>query len=159
MGTAVGIQYNFVSTTQQAPLGFKLKRVDPDNPDRGEQEWIYVKANVALAAGNVCMRASGEPKYEVRKSLVGGCPPGSVCGVAQHTIAQDSYGFILRSGIGNVLPDGAATIVINEGLMPSNGTAGTAEAAGATQTAAVFGWALATASGGAVTQCVISCQG
>ena len=111
--TASGITTATVTTDQQAPLGFVL--TVPDSTTSGDsgygmQEWVYVKASAALAKGNVCGRAVGAitQPFVVGLSVAADTRAG-VVGVAQHTIASGSYGFVLRSGVGSVLTDNSIT--------------------------------------------------
>ena len=111
--TAAGILSTTVTTTQQAPLGFVL--TVPDSTTSGDsgygmQEWVYVKASAALAKGNVCGRAVGAITQPFVAGLsVAADTRAGVVGVAQHTIASGSYGFVLRSGVGSVLTDDSIT--------------------------------------------------
>ena len=111
--TASGITTATVTTDQQAPLGFVL--TVPDSTTSGDsgygmQEWVYVKASAELAKGNVCGRAVGAitQPFVVGLSVAADTRAG-VVGVAQHTIASGSYGFVLRSGVGSVLTDNSIT--------------------------------------------------
>ena len=69
--TAAGIQYNTVSTTQQAPLGFILER---PTANQGTQLWIYVQANGTLTPGMVCARGTGAAAltYDVIECIIVG---------------------------------------------------------------------------------------
>ena len=81
---------------------------------------------------------------------------GRVVGVAQHVIAQNSYGFILRRGLGLVLAD-SGDLTANLGMMVGD-AAGTADDAGAVTTQA-FGIATAAISAAATGNAFLNCQG
>ena len=104
--TGVGIATDTVTTSQQAPLGFVLT-VPDSTAGYGMQEWVYVKTSAELTKGIVAERAATTP-FIVGEG-VAGTTRASCVGVAQHTIASGSYGFILKTGVGNVLADGSVT--------------------------------------------------
>ena len=106
-GTAFGGSVTRVTTTQELPLGFA---VTVPNGELGVQTWVYVKAGAALAQGNVVGRATGAftSPYTVILSVAADTR-ANVVGVAQHTIASASYGFVLRSGVGKVKTDDSLT--------------------------------------------------
>ena len=111
--TATGITTSTVTTTQQAPLGFVL--TVPDSTTSGDtgygmQEWVYVKTSAAMEKGYVCGRAVGAitQPFIVGLSVAADTRAG-VVGVAQHTIASGSYGFVLRSGVGSVITNNSIT--------------------------------------------------
>lgn len=108
MSTFSGTSVTKTSTTQQFPLGL-VQSVS--NGDKGMQEWIYVyndEASTAFAQGTVCIRDAGTETCDVIVST-GAVSPERVVGVAQHAIAAGSYGFILRTGIGEVLCNGSVS--------------------------------------------------
>jgi hypothetical protein len=160
--TGIGISLTSVETTRQAPLGQTvLKPAGTDGA--GEQVWIYVKALAALAAGNVvCRDLSGlaadvGKTYEVQL-ITAGLPSSLVAGVAQHAIALNSYGWVLRSGQGEVLSDSATDVVTGVGIIPGAAANGTAQtAAGPTNNS--FGVALEDLGVGTLATCVVSCIG
>ena len=109
--SAMGIAITTVSTTADLPLGFihcePATAADTD-ADVGERTWIYVQMTAtATAAGEGVMRAAGATTYVVIQSTA--VHPARVVGVAQHAIPQDSFGFVLRTGQGEVLADGSVT--------------------------------------------------
>ena len=118
----------------------------------GMQTWIYVHASEALAAGEVCSFAAGATTYSVR--LIPANSNGATAvGVAQHTIASGSYGFIQKRGKGAVKADGGG-VTANEGLIAGD-VAGTADA----QTSIndnCFGIATATGASANI-ECWINC--
>jgi hypothetical protein len=166
--TAAGISPTTVTTTQQAPLGFELTVPDGDN---GLQTWIYVfndEASSAFEQGNVITRDGGTVTYDGILAAASS-PASRVIGVAQHTIAAGSYGFILRRGIGEVKA-GTGTIDINEGIVVDTTDAGTAmefgsiaEAMDTTSTehgiSGPFGFATENAAATVLATCHINCQG
>ena len=142
--TAAGIQYNTVSTTQQAPLGFVLERPTANS---GTQKWIYVfndePAN-AFTQGMLIQRDLATLTYD-GLITTGAISPQRVMGVAQHTIAAGSYGFIMKEGIGQVLCDGNVTA--DTAVCPDANAGQCTDVAAVTN--AAIGVALATDAGAA----------
>ena len=153
--TAAGITTDTVTTDQQMPLGFELTVPDGDN---GMQTWIYVqnKDSVELVVGTVCGRVGSSLTYQVVR-----CPTSEttarVVGCVQTAIPAESYGFILRKGVGTVLID--TGVSANAGLQVGNGTAGRADASGGALTHPTFGLALASISTGETGNAHINCLG
>ena len=146
--TAAGIEKTLVTTTQQAPLGFELT---VPTANAGNEVWIYVQCiTAALAAGNIAYRPSGSATYTVTPTTVGTTViehPATIAGVAQHAIAINSYGFVLKRGVGSVQAGDGAVITVNNGLTAAGtvvvGTAAIAiaNASAITDTEAqVFAW-------------------
>ncbi len=160
--TGIGVSLDLVSTTAQVPLGQTV--LQPAGTDgSGEKVWIYVKALEALVAGNVvCRDLSGLPadlgkSYTVQRTAAG-APSSLVAGVAQHAIAANSYGWILRSGQGEVLSDSATDVTTGVGMIPGAVAVGTAQtAAGPTNNS--FGLALEDLGVSTLASCVVDCKG
>jgi hypothetical protein len=128
----------------------------------GEKVWIYIKALDALAEGNVVTRdLAGLPAvgldYDVKLSLVG-APSELLVGVAQHAIAANSYGWVLRKGQGEVKADSATPIAGGIGIVSGAAAAGTAQTA-ALPADNVFGYGLETVAVNALATCVVDCKG
>ena len=138
--TAAGISPTTVTTTQQAPLGFELT---VPNGDKGFQTWVYVKSAAAdIDFGDLCMVNANTTPYEVKETTG---QIGIKCvGVAQHFIANGSYGFILRRGrAAYIHTDGGVTA--GDALMShSSGQADTATLSTAAHIASIIGYAEAT---------------
>ena len=107
--TGIGIDKDTVTTTQQAPLGFKLTVGDGND---GNQIYTYVKAAATVGQGVAVMRGSvaGDSGY-------GACVLGlstesemRYVGCAQQAagIPSGSYGFVLTKGVGLVKVDSAS---------------------------------------------------
>jgi len=96
----MGIAVTDVSTTQKLPLGFEYHE-PASSDDGGEKVWVYVEAGEALAQGEVCMRAASTTTSKVIKTT-GAIAAIRCLGVAQHTIASASFGFILKRGLGEI---------------------------------------------------------
>ena len=131
MTTAAGISVTTVSTDQLAPLGFKL--TVPDGSLQGLQVWTYVKAGEALSAGRICMFKDGTSNYEVMLTTESGVSiketRARCVGVAQHTVASGSYGFVLTTGFGTIQAGAGAALTVDTGITPGGTdvtTAGTA---------------------------------
>ena len=107
----MGIAITTVSTTADLPLGFihcEPASAAGDDADVGERTWIYVQMTAgALAEGETVQRAAGATTYVVIQG--GAVHPSRIVGVGQHAIVQDSFGFVLRYGLGEVLADGNVT--------------------------------------------------
>ena len=153
----MGIAVTDVSTTQKLPLGFEYHE-PASSDDQGAKVWIYVQnaeSSASLIAGTVVGRAGSTS--EVKGIL---CPTSEttarIIGVAQHTIAASSFGFVLKKGIGSVLID--TGVSANAGLISGNGTAGRADA-GTALTSPTFAYSLASISTGEAGTCYINCLG
>lgn len=144
--TASGIDKDTVTTTQQAPLGFELTVPDGDN---GMQTWIYVKAGEALSEGRIVMFADDVSSYTgVKLTTESGVSVkesfARVIGVAQHDIANNSYGFVLARGFGKILAGAGAALTKNTGVTP-----------GGTDVSSIAGTGLTLASGAVAPGAVI----
>ena len=105
--TATGITTTTVTTTQQAPLGFQLT---VPTANGGNDVYIYVQADTghALEVGELCMRETGATTY-IAHVAIANTKNTRLIGVAQTAIPAESYGFVLRSGVGSVqASDGGA---------------------------------------------------
>tara|TARA_R100001082_G_C4364928_1_gene161395 strand:- start:4144 stop:4617 length:474 start_codon:yes stop_codon:yes gene_type:complete len=153
--TAAGISATTVTTDQQAPLGFEL--VVP-TANQGEQVWIYIfndEAALQLTQGMLIMRDLATATYDGIRST-GAVSPQRIIGVAQHNIAAQSYGFILRKGIGQVLCDGNVTA--DTAVCPDANAGQCTDVAAVTN--AAIGVALATDAGAATLVAAhINCTG
>ena len=112
----MGIEVTDVSTTQRLPLGFQYRQ-PAANDGLGEKVWVYVfNDSTVWAQGHVITMDVSETTgaHERYHGILAipmeeGTPALLVLGVAQHAIAAASYGFILKTGIGEVMA-GAGTI-------------------------------------------------
>jgi len=161
--TAAGIATDLVTATQQAPLGFELT---VPNGDYGNQVWVYIKnvddGPTALAEGKPVMTLDNTDATKAEYFQVQICPTGNhsskkVVGVAQHTIAVNSYGFVLKSGKGSVL--GGATVASGLSLMTDTSTAGEVVALDTTggQNDACIGVSLSALADATVGSAMINC--
>ena len=153
----MGISVTDVDTTQLLPLGFEYHE-PASGDDKGAKVWIYIEnaeSSASLIAGTVVGRNGST--QEVKGIL---CPTSEttarIIGVAQHTIAAGSFGFVMKRGIGSVLID--TGVSANAGLISGNGTAGRADA-GTALTSPTFAYSLAAISTGDVGTCYINCTG
>ena len=106
--TAAGISPTTVSTDPLAPLGFELTA---PNGDLGFQVWVYIKATSLLAVGQCACHADGATPYNGSLVSAEGVQPAKVYGIAQHAIALNSYGFVLKRGSGYFRSDAGAVAV------------------------------------------------
>jgi hypothetical protein len=152
-----GLRETLVTTTLQAPLGFLY--VDPADEDGlGDRVWIYIynADTVAFTQGMVIGRAPLTDTYEGVLAPVSTNPIG-LFGVAQHTIAAGSYGFILREGIGEVLSDGTTTANLSQ-VTAAGGTNECTDRAANTDDSGMFATEADTGASTLVT-CRICCRG
>ena len=135
--TAAGISTSTVTTDQQAPLGFELTVA---TANKGNQVWIYVKSAAAdLYHGDVCEINGNATPYEVKESTG---QIGQKCvGVAQHFIANGSYGFILKSGPADYVFTGGSVSAGDLLMSDSSGQANTATIGTAAHIASIIGYA------------------
>ena len=155
MTTAAGISSTTVSTSQLAPLGFEL---EVPTANQGVQVWLYVFNDEPANSFTAGMLIQRDLATSTADGIIttGAISPQRVMGVAQHTIAAGSYGFILRKGIGSILCDGNVTA--NVAVCP-DANAGQATDVAAV-TGAAIGVALATDAGAASSVSAwINCQG
>jgi len=125
MRVVSGIVTTSVSTTPEYPVG-ETFMVSQSTADEPAQVWTYVKAGVELTAGLVAMKASGSGTCSGvvlasnTSHALGVCPRTRVVGVAQHTIALNSYGFILSRGVGVIKAGDAGTDQLDDPLVVDN---------------------------------------
>lgn len=157
-------QYNPLGLLYTEPAGFGSDRepatTGTQNYDYGQRVWIYVynDSGAALAQGSVCVRKAGTTTYRVRKSTQAAPQgPSAVVGVAQHAIANGEYGWILRTGIGEVIAD-TGGITADQYLVVGNAVDGTADST-ATATTFTFGYATESVLATALATCWLHCVG
>ena len=157
--TAWGDKVTDTSTTAQYTLG-TLRWAD--HPTYGEVMWRYVKNDEAatnFVQGDVIQAKASTLAWATGiLAATAKLPRNKVIGVADHTIAFGSYGWIIC--LGRCQVESAAAVVANDTIM-CDGTAGRAKTAtltNADEVAAAFGIALEASSGaGALVDCKISC--
>lgn len=97
-----------VQTTPDVEIGSRRMYL---HPTYGWQEWIYIKngRGSSLTAGlGVMHKASAT---DCTGDVSGAATPSCrMLGVAQHTIADGSYGWILRNGLGLIQSNGTQTV-------------------------------------------------
>jgi len=167
----MGIGVTDVSTTQQLPLGFKYTEF-ADGTDMGEKTWVYIfnDGAASLTAGCAAFRDPSAANASDPAGLMYGAfiaaaatvyPAVSVIGVAQHTIAAGSYGFIQCKGKGLVL-NGTANITADTPITTGGSGAGSCidYADGATTRHAVIAFSLeAEATDNVTFDAYINCLG
>ena len=149
-----------VSATAEAELGSTLST---SVTDRGPLTWVYVlNEGVDLTAGDVAMRNTTSTEFRVVIATAGTLIHAlRVVGVAQHTIASGSYGYVLRRGLGTIQVGSGATVSDTEALTTGGVAAGSVIkfAAGTTAPACIFGVAVAGISAGATGNAFFDCRG
>ena len=145
-----------VDTTARFPLGYEVE-LPATALNTGSQVWVYVHAVAALANGLVAMRGDAVTIKSVILATVN-VAARRIVGVAQHTIAINSYGFILKSGLGEVQASDAGTDQANQPLVTH--AAGQADLMIGGEEQAVFAHSTENGSGAAsLMTCWINCLG
>jgi len=165
--TGMGISITQVTTTQQAPLGQTVLKPAGSNGE-GEQVWIYVQAYEALVKGNAACRqiTAGALNADlIVQKIPVGTPSDLVVGVAQHaftvvlpdgsTAPAPYYGWLLKSGQGQVLVDSVNVVGGTGAVVPGANAVGTAEAGAATANG--FGVGIATTAVNLLAPVVLNC--
>jgi hypothetical protein len=131
--------------------------------DRGPLTWVYVlNEGVDLTVGDVAMRNTTSTEFRVVIATAGTLIHAlRVVGVAQHTIAAGSYGYVLRRGLGTIQVGSGATVSDTEALTTGGVEAGSVIkfAAGTTAPACVFGMAVANISASGTGNAFFDCRG
>ena len=122
--TAAGISTSTVTTTAQAPLGFVLTAPNA-TANAGMCEWVYVFNDDAASftEGTAIYRDPSATTYDWYGGLLTTAVVSRpyVIGIAQHTIAAGSYGFVMQKGVGSILAGSAGVAV--DGEFTSGGSA------------------------------------
>lgn len=121
-------------------------------------EYMFVKAQAALANGDVCTLGSNSAtntQVEVvpanTASALGTGTSERAVGVAVGTVTVNQYGFIMTRGIHSAVKDAANGVTAGSYVMPHATTDGNAaNVTVGTNDALAFGYALAAGSGGVV---------
>ena len=149
-----------VSTTAEAELGSTLSTTVTDS---GPRTWVYVlNEGVDLTAGDVAMRNTTSTEFRVVIATAGTLIHAlRVVGVAQHTIASGSYGYVLRRGLGTIQVGSGASVSDTEALTTGGVAAGSVIkfAAGTTAPACIFGIAVANISASGTGNAFFDCRG
>tara|TARA_R110000751_G_scaffold4582_3_gene22260 strand:+ start:475 stop:978 length:504 start_codon:yes stop_codon:yes gene_type:complete len=108
-----GSGFTATYTSEQYPVGtVALQPADEvsaaNATHTGDRVWVFVKANVELTVNEVVSRVVGTAAFLGTEGVVANTY-SEVLGVADHTIAAASYGWIIRRGCCEVLADGSAT--------------------------------------------------
>lgn len=112
----------------------------------------FVEGSVVAIEG---LNPGGSPNVDEHELATTDCTVRALAGVAQHTIADGEYGWVLVSGIGEV-EAGTGAITLGNSLVVDSTDAGHAmDAAAATDDA--FAVALESAAAGNLATCLISC--
>ena len=143
-----------ISETSTTPV-YKLGEIRATT-DRtyGTRLWRYVRVRDAATIGLGFMQEAGTDLYEVGLSGVA-TSNARMVGVAQHAIADDSYGWILKAGRGELAASATAIVADQSQKAVANGlfevgTIGTDE---------IVGHSLELAASGATALAVINCGG
>ena len=122
----MGINVTDVGTSKVLPLGF-VYRQPASGDDYGEKHWVYIynDGSADMTAGAIIIRDPSAASTSAPVGLLYGCdiagastpvPAMAIVGVAQHTIAAGSYGFVqskgkclVQCGTANISADTAIT--------------------------------------------------
>lgn len=147
-----------VGTTAIAPVGSMIEQYNPTTMT--EEIWLYVfndEAATSFVQGTIVMRKDGTATGHDSVIATTSCAVARCQGVAQHTIPAQSFGYILRSGIGEVLAD-TGGISANTGIVPGNAVAGRADDS-ASVVGATIGFSTEAVAATALATCFINCRG
>ena len=157
----MGISVTDVATATDGPalpLGFQNTEPADTTNDYGERTWIYIEATGPLVAGEGVMRADGTTEAKGLETT-GAIAAIRCLGVAQHTIASGSFGFILKSGLGEIAVEDTAADQANDPLATAAGGRVDVMAAGEEHCVVAFATENAAASAGALLTAMINCPG
>jgi len=158
----MGIDVTDVSTAAngaQLPLGFEYTQPADSTNDYGERTWIYIEAAGALAAGEIVMRSDGTTTAKGVVTTGATIPAIRCLGVAQHTIASGSFGFILKRGIGEIAAHDTGADQANDPLVTQALGRADVFADGSEECIIAFSTENAAASAGALMTAMINCPG
>ena len=161
---------NKAHATAMLPLGFKhtlparnrdgAKASDPQM-DCGQIELVYVynDSGADIDPGDVCLRAAGEPTWEVLTAPAALAPAMRTVGVALFEIPDGEFGFIAWKGIVPVKHE--TSNVANLSLVHGQVTAGCVEFMPVGAEENVFGLGLTNnaAAAGTLVDAYINCPG
>jgi hypothetical protein len=155
---AITFSFSRVDTTQVFPLGDRRVEHSADvikgnSTHNGDREWIYIKTNAALVAGNTVQR-DDLLSYEGEVGTAVTAP--RILGVAQHAIASGSYGWIVRKGVCEVLADGSVSANTPIEAVAAGSVTTYVSSADDDAAANVIGYALETDAGATLVTCVIT---
>ena len=101
-----GVTTDFTTTEAGVlPLGFEYETDSNDGSGIKVWRWVQMTGSAA-AAGEVVARAVDATTHVVALAIATTDTRYNCSGVAQHAIAQNSYGFVLRKGLGTIKTDG-----------------------------------------------------
>jgi hypothetical protein len=154
-----------VTTTAQAKLGDIFVDWHPTD-GYGQREWIYILSGATLTEGDVVARdpsaETASPAFSGILAIATTHTPAVACiGVAQHTIADGSYGWVLRKGVGEIQA-GTAGFSADTALTTGGSAAGSVlDLADDTANAnvSVVAYAMEAAANGALGLAFINCGG
>ena len=123
----------------------------------GGETWIYVynDSGSEIAANMVVMRKAATSTYNVLLATAS-ISPQRIVGISQHAIANGSYGFILKRGLGTVTAD--ASVTADVGMIVDGSTAGNVTHAAAVTDVGI-GCTLAGRSGSGTLTAFVDCSG
>lgn len=134
--TGYSTEIDFVGTDALYDRGELREEID-SNGNHQIWRYVYNGSGGAFAAGDVLAYAAADTTKGNARKAPASSPPQAILGVAQHAIANLSYGWVLVSGYGTITADGSTAITANSAIVPGTATAGTAQDAAAVTDAAI----------------------
>ena len=160
-GTAFPSTVSQVDSAARFPLGYEVSLPATKSGaggvsnNSGGQVWVYVyNDSGSEIAANIAVMRKTSTAYNVLIAATS-TEPRRIVGVSQHAIANSSYGFVLKKGVGTVTCD--ATVDADKGLITDGSTAGNVTHAASAGDAA-YGWTIAGGSAGTFSA-LIDCAG
>ena len=161
--TVTQVDLGTTASPQRFPTGYEVTlpatksgALDVTN-NGGTETWIYVynDSGSDIAANIVVMRKAATSTYNVLIAAVS-ISPQRIVGISQHAIANGSYGFVLKRGLGTVTAD--ATVTADLGMIMDGSTAGNVTHAAAVTNAGI-GCTLAGRTGSGTLTAFVDCRG
>jgi hypothetical protein len=154
-----------VDTIALYPLGSLYWESDSVVPaaakDNGGRVWQYVKndeAATSFTAGRLVRRKLGaNTKLAILLPNGATTNPAACLGVVQHTIVAQSFGWVLKRGVGTILSDDTG-ITVDQFLIPGNNAVGSMDST-STATTAAIGYAIDTIAASSTGLGFIDCPG
>lgn len=126
--TGYGSPVDQVDTSDLYDRGELREEID----DTGRHKiwrYVYNGSGGAFAAGDVLAYAAGDTTQGNARKAPADAPRASILGVAQHAIANESYGWVLVLGYGTVKADTGTGVTANTSVVVDPTDAGTVTSA------------------------------
>jgi len=115
----------------------------------GDRTWVFIKAAVAIALGDVVEKNVASVSFEGKPCVTAAAELVTLIGVAQHAIALNSYGWVVKAGEAVVSTTGVTAGETIATDASADGIPTVANASAITDTTAqAFGRAITSTAGG-----------